>query len=97
MKNRCQSNDEYGEGMYLQIFFLIKMHKWTWQSIGAIIGLGGGIVSIVIAILLPAVPLIKGISSVFLMLFLLLLGLGAHCLDLLEEKSNDYSVKDPGN
>lgn len=68
--------------------------------IGAVFGLGSGILSIIVAIVLPvitpwlaasdSVSFLKGISSVLLILFLPLLILGAHCLDLLEKKSGDF-------
>ncbi len=102
MKSSHKSKeDEIWEGLYPRVSFLIKTNKWTWQSVGAVFGLGGGILSIIVAILLPIiaswltpndlVSFLKGISFVFLILFLPLLILGAHCLDLLEKKSSALS------
>ena len=96
MKSSYKSKeDEIWEGLYPRVFFLIKTNKWTWQSVGAVFGLGGGILSIIVAIVLPiiatwlapsdSIPFLKGVSSVLLILFLPLLALGAHCLDLLEK------------
>ncbi len=101
MKNIHKSNeDEIWEGLYPQILFLIKKNKWTWQSVAALFGFGSAILSFIVGILLPIAAFwlipdgsdstLKGISSVFLILILPLLALGAHCLDLLEKKSKDF-------
>ncbi|MDQ3129903.1 MAG: hypothetical protein M3Q99_03965 [Acidobacteriota bacterium] len=102
MKSSHKSKeDEIWEGLYPRVLFLIKTNKWAWQSVGAVFGLGGGILSIIAAIVLPiiasllmpsdSIPFLKRISSVFLILCLPLLILGAHCLDLLEKKSSALS------
>ena len=95
---------EVWEGLYPRIFFLIQKNKWSWQSIGAIFGLGGAIFSIIMAVSLPfaaywllaggSVSFIKEISFVFLALALPLMAFGAHCLDLLEKTSNVSSVSE---
>jgi hypothetical protein len=66
----------------------------TWQAIGAVFGLGGGIIAVVLGSLLSAVALITGdqsggfglhgVGAVFLFLTIPLLLCGGHCMDLLE-------------
>jgi hypothetical protein len=101
MKSSYKSKeDEVWEGLYPRIFLLIKTNKWTLQSVGASLGLGGGILSIIAATLLPFIAswltpgnflLLEKISNVSIGLILPLLALGAHCLDLLEKKSSALS------
>ncbi len=99
--NRSEKSqeDEIWEGLYLRIPFLIKNNQWTWQSIGALLGLGGGVVSFIFTITLHSinwllqgnlVPLLKEIDFVSLILVLPLLALGAHCLDLLEKECSEF-------
>jgi len=103
MKNSLKSKkDEIWEELFPRIVLLIKMNKWAWQSVGAIFGLGGGVLSIILAIVLPfiiswltpsdLVSILEKISFIFLALSLPLLAVGAHCLDLLEKNPNDFSA-----
>jgi hypothetical protein len=92
--------DEIWEELFPRIVFLIKKNKWAWQSVGAVLGLCGGILSIVLTIVLPfvifwltpgdLVSILEKISFIFLALSLPLLAVGSHCLDLLEKKSHDF-------
>jgi len=99
--NRSEKSqeDEIWEGLYLRIPFLVKKNQWTRQSIGAVLGLGGGVVSFILTITLNGinwllqgnlVPLLKEIDFVSLILVLPLLALGAHCLDLLEKECSEF-------
>ena len=99
--NRSEKSleDEIWEGLYLRIPFLVKKNQWTRQSIGAVLGLGGGVVSFILTITLHSinwllqgnlVPLLKEIDFVSLILVLPLLALGAHCLDLLEKECSEF-------
>jgi len=101
MKSSLKSNeDEIWEELFPRIVFLIKKNKWAWQSVGAVFGLCGGILSIVLTIVLPfviswltpsdLVSILEKISFIFLALSLPLLALGANCLDLLEKKTNHF-------
>ena len=82
----------------------------TWQAIGAVFGLGGGIIAVVLGSLLSAVALITGdqsggfglhgVGAVFLFLTIPLLLLGGHCMDLLERSGkapNIESKSQPGS
>lgn len=90
------------EDFYPRIPALIKKNKGTSESFGAVIGLGGGILSalvVIISSIIPwslrvsnTVPAIKAINFICLLLVLPLLALGAHCLDLLEKRSADLPV-----
>ena len=87
--------DESGAELYRRIYLLITKNRWAWTTVGAACGLAGGMFSIILAALLWAlVPLLwqDSLSSflnlmetVFFVLPLPLLALGAHCLDLLDE------------
>src|SRR6185295_8561054 len=75
---------------------------WTWQSIGSISGLVGGVLSPVLGTLLIALMWFIGsrdensflnvLSIVSFVLTLPLLAAGAHCLDLLERKTAELSA-----
>jgi hypothetical protein len=86
--------DELRGELYQRIYLLIRKNRWTRQSIGASVGLAGGLLSIILgALLWPIVPLLAPgsfrsilnvVEIVFFALSLPLLSLGAYCLDLLE-------------
>ena len=88
--------DELGEELYLRIYLLIKKKRWAWAAIGATFGLAGGMLSIASGTLLWAIlPLLapdtfgsflKVLETLFFVLSLPLLALGACCLDLLEKR-----------
>ena len=74
---------------------LIETHPWAWQSIGALAGLVGGVLSPVLGTLLIGVTsfstehlvsLINVMSVISFALTIPLLIFGAHCLDLLERE-----------
>lgn len=94
--NHNQTADEFCEDLHPQISILIKENRYAWQSFGFISALGAGIFSIagalmcnLIAWLLTSpdkVHFFKQISFILFALFIPQLMLGAHFLDLLEEK-----------
>jgi hypothetical protein len=88
--------DELGGGIYGRIFLLVCEHRGTWQAVGAAVGLFGGLLSVVLAVLIWAVvalfapagvpgSLLDQAGTALFILPLPLLALGAHCLDLLEK------------
>lgn len=90
--------DELKGGIYERILLLMGKNRGTWQSVGAAVGLFGGLLSIVLAVLIWAVvgliapagalgSLLDVGGTVLFILPLPLLALGAHCLDLLEKKA----------
>ena len=91
-----QENERWEE-VYSRGYLLIRKSGWRWQSIGAALGLACGMLAIVCGALLMAITRVvdlhqsRGIlNEVELALFLLfipLLLLGTHCLDLLEKKA----------
>jgi amino acid transporter len=69
---------------------------WDWRSVGAIIGLSGGVVSALIGSVLTAFSWFTGAAgvgayvqttgTVLLVLMIPMLIFGAHCLDLTEKR-----------
>jgi hypothetical protein len=69
---------------------------WTWQALGAVVGLAGGIIAAIIGTVLSAGAWVlkneanglslHSIGSMLLLSTIPLLILGAHCLDLLEQR-----------
>jgi hypothetical protein len=96
MSNYCEVEENQEWDLYQRIDFLVRKNPWTWQSIGAVSGLVGGVLSPVLGTLLIAVMWFIGsseevsvlniLSIVSFVLTLPLLAGGAHCLDLLERK-----------
>jgi hypothetical protein len=88
--------DDSGDVLYQRIFLLIGKNRWAWQSLGAALGLAGGMLSILLGSLLWIVvrflatarlgSYLNAIEILFFALTLPLLALGAYCLDLLEKK-----------
>jgi membrane-bound metal-dependent hydrolase YbcI (DUF457 family) len=89
--------DELRGELYRRIYLLIRISCWTRQSIGASVGLAGGLLSIILgAMVWPIVPLLvpgsfraflNVVEIVLFALSLPLLALGAYCLDLLEMRA----------
>ncbi|HEX8649486.1 MAG TPA: hypothetical protein VF708_01500 [Pyrinomonadaceae bacterium] len=87
--------DEPGAELYRRIYLLIRKDRWTHQSIGASIGIAGGLGSIIIgailwlivSLLAPGSPgsFLNTVEIILFVLSLPLLTLGAYCLDLLEK------------
>lgn len=87
--------DELGGELYGRIYLLIRKNRWTRQSIGASVGLAGGLLSIISGSLLWAVvsflvrdrfgSFLNVVEILFFALSLPLLALGVYCLDLLEQ------------
>lgn len=83
--------------LYEEMHRLIEVNPWTWQSIGAVSGLVGGVLSPVVGTLSIAitwfidseriVSSLNGLSIISFVLTIPLLAFGAHCLDLLERKT----------
>ncbi len=90
--------------LYQTMALLVRRNPWAWQSIGAVLGLVGGILSPVLGTLLIAVmwfihsqeeiSALNVLSIVSFVLTLPLLAGGAHCLDLLERKTAEVSAHD---
>ena len=88
--------DELGEGFYRRIYLLIKKSRPDRTSVGAAWGLTGGLLSIALGALLWAVvslltpcglrSFLNGLETLFFVLPLPLLAVGAYCLDLLEQR-----------
>lgn len=83
--------------LYEEMHRLIEINPWAWESIGAVSGLTGGVLSPVLGTLLIAVTwfihseeIVSSLNVLSIISFALpipLLAFGAHCLDLLERKS----------
>jgi hypothetical protein len=93
--------EEAGIDLYEEMESLIKTNPWSWQSVGSILGLVGGVLSPVLGTLLIAIGWLID-SPEFSVLHLLSMGLfavtipllvgGAHCLDLLERRASEVLV-----
>ena len=76
---------------------LVRRNPWTWQTVGAVSGLAGGVLAPVLGSLLTVVgwfisvqrasPYLNRLSVIVFALTVPLLALAAHCLDLLEAKT----------
>lgn len=87
--------------LYLEIGTLIKKNPWAWQSVCAVIGLAGGVIAPILVVASDVIAwfihsssvnsYLHVLSNVLCALTILLLVLGASCLDLLEAKSSDHS------
>jgi hypothetical protein len=102
--------DELGGELYRRIYLLIRKNLWTRPSIGASVGLAGGLLSIITGSLLWAVvpflvrdgfgSFLNTVEILFFTLSLPLLALGVYCLDLLEKSPpilplrSDFKVSD---
>ena len=99
--------DELRGEIYLRILLLMEKHPGTWETVGAAVGLLGGLLSIALGVLAWAVvrfiALGGGLDSflnaaeiAFFVLPLPLLALGAHCLDLLQDAGRRTAVQTTG-
>jgi hypothetical protein len=96
--------DEILEEQYLPVYLLIKKYKWRWQSIGAAITLGGGLLAPIVGTGLNLLasctrlgyerPILFKASTVCYVITIPLLMLGAHFLDLLEQKAIELAVSE---
>lgn len=87
--------DELGGELYRRIYLLIRKNRWSRQSIGASVGLAGGLLSIITGSLLWAIvhflvrdgfgSFLNAVEILFFALSLPLLALGVYCLDILEK------------
>ena len=100
--------DELRGEIYRRIFLLVRENRGTWQSVAAAVGLCGGLLSIVLGVLVwaavaltaPAGALgsfLNVAGSILFALPLPLLALGAHCLDLLEQKAPALAARSTRN
>ncbi|MDQ3175650.1 MAG: hypothetical protein M3Q91_18395 [Acidobacteriota bacterium] len=104
MNQDCELQENQEWDLYEDIHSLIEFNPWAWQSIGAVSGLMGGVLSPVIGTLLIAVTwfvhservvsALNGLSIVSFALTIPLLAIGAHCLDLLERKTARLSLEE---
>lgn len=88
--------DDRGDDLYRRIYLLIIKNRLTWQSVGATLGISGGMFSLLLAMLLWSIvrflaasgsaSILRALEIIFFVLPLPLLALGVHCLDLLEKK-----------
>lgn len=96
--------DELGGDLHRRIYLLIRKNLWARQSVGAAFGLSGGMLSIISGVLLwttvrflPAgvvVSVLNALEILFFLLWLPLLLLGVHCLDLLEKELHTFPLPD---
>jgi hypothetical protein len=68
-------------------------NSWDWCSLGAAVGLGGGLIAVLVGSVLTAISWLTGtafymqaVGAVLLFLTIPLLVFGAQCLDLMEKK-----------
>ncbi|MFL6285366.1 MAG: hypothetical protein ACJ74Q_19690, partial [Pyrinomonadaceae bacterium] len=90
------SRDRTGDDPFERIGSLISKSPRTWPSIGAVLGLAGGILAPASGTLLTIISWLTGqqraslylsrLSTTLLFLTIPLLALGAHCLDMLEAR-----------
>ena len=89
------SQDDQEYDVYQQIQNLIEQHPGRWQTVCAVAGLAGGILSPLLGTLTTAAAwlahsqrvssYLNDLSIVLFTLTIPLLAFGAHCLDLLEK------------
>jgi hypothetical protein len=73
----------------------LRVHGWTWKSVGAVFGLGFGIICPLVGSILTSIAWLTGADwhglhlqrdgTVLLFLTIPLLIFGAHCLDLMDQ------------
>ena len=105
MNQHYELQEDLEWDIYEEIHNLIQINPWAWQSIAAVSGLVGGVLAPVLGTLLIAitsfvdseriVSILNALSIVSFALTIPLLAFGAHCLDLLERKTDHLSVRCP--
>lgn len=88
--------DEPGGEIYSRVFLLLRKEGGGWRAAGAVLGLGAGLSSALLATVLEAAAVVIGpiglgpalhVSSTVLFVSTLpMLAVGAHFLDLLEKR-----------
>ena len=73
----------------------LRLHGWSWKTVGVVFGLCGGIISALIGSILTAIAWFSGPTwhgfamqrdgTVLLFLIIPLFIFGAHCLDLMDQ------------
>jgi hypothetical protein len=88
-----------------ELYIWTRRGRWTWQAVGAMLGLGGGVLAAAVGTLLSAVAWVRGgetgglslhgVGSILLLSMIPLLIIGAHCLDLLDKRMemSRYAVR----
>ena len=80
----------------------ITIRGWTWKGVGALVGLGGGLVSLLVGSVFTVVGwltgpiwhgLVQRISTGLFLVTLPLLFFGAHCLDLIDQEESELNRK----
>ena len=84
------------EGHLKELYLWTCRGGWMWQAVGAVSGLGGGVLAAAVGALLSVVAWMRGdesgglslhgVGSIFLLSMIPLLIIGAHCLDLLDKR-----------
>jgi hypothetical protein len=102
MRHDYQLEDDLECDIYERMHSLIEINPWAWQSIGAVSGLVGGVLTPVIGTLFIAftwfihservVSSLDGLGIASFVLTIPLLTFGAHCLDLLERRTARLSL-----
>ena len=104
MAQYYELQDDLEWDLYEEMQRLIKINPWSWQSIGAVSGLVGSVLSPVLGTVLIAVTwfihsdrIVSSLNVPIIICFALtipLLAFGAHCLDLLERKTARRSLEE---
>lgn len=104
MRHNYELPEDLDFDIYDRMQRLIRINPWAWQSIGAVSGLVGGVLTPVIGTLIIAVTwfihservvsYLDGLSIGSFVLTIPLLAFGAHCLDLLERRTAELSAHD---
>jgi hypothetical protein len=102
MDNTYELQEDQGLDVYEEIHNLIRTNPWAWQSIGAVVGLLGGVLSPALGTLFiaitwfiksePTFSTLNVLSIVSFVLTIPLLAFGGHCLDLLERKTAHFPL-----
>jgi hypothetical protein len=103
--SRVESKED--EARLKELYRASRYGKWTWQATGAVCGLGGAVVVVLLGALLSAGAWVlgdetgglslHGVGSILLLATIPLLLIGGYCLDLLDkrmEKSGRISIDD---
>lgn len=101
VKTLDRDNESLGEWKETEfrlknLYVWTSRNGWTWQTFGAVTGLGGGVLAAAVGALLSAVAWMRGdetgglsmhgVGSILLLSMIPLLIMGAHCLDLLDKR-----------
>ena len=89
--------DDSVGGLYRRMYLLVSKNQRTWQTVGATLGLAGGMLSMFTGLLLWMLnrfyaaageySSVHVLEMLFFVLTVPLMVSGAHCLDILEQRS----------